>query len=226
MDSINIIPYIWSDPIPTNTGHKSNDLTKPKTLRNRCNNPNHPPRKYVGQITNLEFVNNLSGQSHQLQSSLSEPTLPNLGPGDIEVTVVTSMEYDTTAEEIVNNKTVRVDKEGQLSKTPDNHKICRGCSAVGHILESCPKDHGLKFTDCQMYQIGQANASARKTKPTGTGIGQLSVCFQNLANSPPASSTSPAPRGPAHGCCKNNNTTIPSPDTATQQMVKKTTEPA
>ena len=132
----------------------------------------------------LESFNMEGNPRDGLQSSISEPTLPNLGPGDIKVTVVTSMESNPAAEEIVHNKPVRVDEKGQSSKTSKDHIICRGCNAVGHVLESCPKDHGLKFTDCQMYQMKQTNASAKKTKSTGTGIDQLSSCFQKLANSP------------------------------------------
>ena len=108
-----------------------------------------------------------------LHSSLSKQTLPKLGPGDIEVTVVASTESDTAAKEIVDNKTIRIDGEGQSSGIPDDHKICRGCTAVGHILESCPKDHGLKFTHCQMHLMGQTNVSGNKMKPAGTGIDQF-----------------------------------------------------
>ena len=138
---------------------------------------------------------------------------------------MTSMESDTAAEGIVDNKTVRIDKEGQSSETSDNHKVCHGCNAVGHVLESCPENHGLNFTNCQLYQIGQTNASTNKTKPTGTGIEQLSVCFQNLAKSPPASSTPPILWGPPMEDAGNNDTTILSPNTATQQKcVEMTTE--
>ena len=36
-----------------------------------------------------------------LQPSASKPTLPTLGPGGIEITVMTSMEHDSNAEEII-----------------------------------------------------------------------------------------------------------------------------
>ena len=58
----------------------------------------------------------------RLHSSLSEPTLPKLGHGDIEVTVVTSMESDTAAKEIVDNKLIRIAGEGQLSETSTTTK--------------------------------------------------------------------------------------------------------
>ena len=84
-----------------------------------------------------------------LQPSESEPTLPSLGPGGMEVTVTTSMEHDSNTEEIVDNKMVRVDKEVQPTDTLDDLITCRGCKAVGYVLESCPVDHGLTYTDCQ-----------------------------------------------------------------------------
>ena len=102
---------------------------------------------------------------------------------------------------------------------------------MGHVLESCPEDHGLKLTDCQTHRTGQTNVLANKTKPTGTGTGidQLSVCFKNVAKSPPASWTSPVmppvPRGPPTDDAGKNDTTIPIPVTATQlKCDEKTTE--
>ena len=121
----------------------------------------------------IETLNTEDNPRDGLQPSASEPTLPNLGPGGIKVTVATSMEHDSNTEEIVDNKTVRVDKEVQSTETPDDLITCHGCKAVGHLLESCPVNHGLTYTDCQMFQMKQTNASARK-KPTSPGIEQLS----------------------------------------------------
>ena len=121
-----------------------------------------------------------------LNPSMPEPTLPELGPSDIEIIIEAPKEPATATEEIV-NKTVRVDGGEQPSGTPNDHKVCCGCAAIGHILESCPEDHGLKLTDCQMHHMEQTNASANKMKPAGTGISQSSVCFKNLAKSPTAS---------------------------------------
>ena len=102
-------------------------------------------------------------------------------------------------EEIVDNKTIRVDREGHPSGTPNDHRVCRGCAAIGHVLGSCPEDHGLKLTDCQMHFMGQTNASANKMKPAGAGIDQLSDCFQNLMpKSPPASPTKLVPLPTPH----------------------------
>ena len=92
-----------------------------------------------------------------LQPSASESILPELGPGGTEVTVATSMEHDSNTKEIVDNKTVRVDKEVRSTETPDDLITCHGCKAVGHVLESCPVKHGLKYTDCQMFQMKQTD---------------------------------------------------------------------
>ena len=105
-----------------------------------------------------------------LNPSPFEPILPELWPGDIEIIVEAPTEPNTAPEEIVDSKTMRVDGAGQPSGTPYDHEICRGCAAIGHVLESCPEDHGLKLTDYQMHFIGQTNASANKAKPAGTGI--------------------------------------------------------
>ena len=53
-----------------------------------------------------------------LQTLEPEPTLPNLGPGGMEVTITTSMEHDSNTEEIVDNETVRVDKEVHTPQHP------------------------------------------------------------------------------------------------------------
>ena len=133
------------------------------------------------------------------------------------------MVSDTTTEEIVNNKTVRVNGEGQSPETTDGPITYHGCNAVGHVLESCPKDHGLTLTDFQMYQMKQTNASAKKKNPTSTGIDQLSSRFQKLAKekNPPAFPTPPTPK-----VANDNDNTIPGPDTASQEAVEKTTPPA
>ena len=59
-----------------------------------------------------------------LYPSTTEPILMALGPGDIEVAVAASIGSEVPAEEIVDNKTVRVDGEEQPSETPGDHKIC------------------------------------------------------------------------------------------------------
>ena len=89
---------------------------------------------------------------------MPEPTLPELGPSDIEIIIEAPKEPATATEEIV-NKTVRVDGGEQPSGTPNDHKVCCGCPAIGHILESCPEGHGLKLTDCQMHHMEQTIAS-------------------------------------------------------------------
>ena len=91
-----------------------------------------------------------------LQPLESKPTLPSLGPGGMEVMVTTSMEHNS--EEIVDNKTVRVDKEVQPTDTLDDLITCRGCEVVDHVLESCPVDQGLTYTDCQLFQWEQTKA--------------------------------------------------------------------
>ena len=78
--------------------------------------------------------------------------LDGAAPG---LTVETSMEHDSNTEESVDNKTVRIDEEVQLTDTLDDLFTCRGCKTTGHVLESCPVKHGLTYTDCQMFQWGQ-----------------------------------------------------------------------
>ena len=131
-----------------------------------------------------------------MNPSMPKPTLPELGPGDIEIIIEAPKEPDTLTKVIV-NKTIRV--EEQPSGTPTNHKVCCRCAAIGHVLESCLEDHGLKLTNCQMHHMGQTNSSANKMKPVGAGIDQLSDCFQNLTpKSPPASSTNLVPPPTTH----------------------------
>ena len=162
-----------------------------------------------------------------LNPSPTKPTFkPELRPGDIEIIVEAPKEPNTAIEEIVDNKTIRVDRVGEPPGPPNDHKVCCGCAAIGHVLESCPEDHGLKLTDCQMHFMGQTNASVNKMKPAGKGIDQLSDCFQNLTpKSPPASPTKlvtlPIPQGlPADDADPNNiaNTreSPPRPTTAIQ----------
>lgn len=150
-----------------------------------------------------------------LHPSPSEPIFMTFEPGDIEVTVAASIESDMAEEEIVDNKTVRVDGEEQPSGTPGDHKICRGCTTVAHTLDSCPT-----LTNCQQYRMGQ-------TEPTSAGVDQLSVSFENLAKSSPASptglttpSTSQAP--PTGSLNTDNTRTNPlSPAPAVQHKCKE-----
>ena len=75
------------------------------------------------------------------------PALPPLGLDDVEVTVETSIGPDTPAEEIVDNKTVRVDGEDLSPETPGTQIICQGCKRVGHIAEQC------RLTSCQQWKL-------------------------------------------------------------------------
>ena len=131
-----------------------------------------------------------------------EPVKPELGSGNIEMVVEPLKEPDTTPEEdIVSNKTVQIDSQGAgMNQSTEDHKTCLGCNEMGLVLESCTQDHGLKLTDCQMYHMGQMNASANKARLEGAGVDQLSICFQNLTpkSTPtsPSKSQPPAPQEP------------------------------
>ena len=76
----------------------------------------------------------------------SEPTLPPLGPGGVEVTVETFFEPEVPAGEIVENKTVRVDVVESPPKKPGAPIACQGCTRVGHDTDSCP------LTSCQQFK--------------------------------------------------------------------------
>ena len=77
----------------------------------------------------------------------SKPTLPLLGPGDVEVTVETSVGPEVPAEEMVENKTVRVDNVELPPEIPGAQIVCRGCTTVGHNTDSCP------LTSCQQFKL-------------------------------------------------------------------------
>ena len=124
--------------------------------------------------------------------------------------------------------TVRVNGEVQSTETLGDLKstetlgdliTCHGCKAVGHVLESCPENQGLTYTDCQMFQMKQTNASAKK-KPTSPGIDQLSSRFQKLANE------TNLPASPINTTLNIANTnTVRGPDTTPQKTVEKITPP-
>ena len=59
---------------------------------------------------------------HGSPLSQESPTAPWCDTSDIEITVVTSMESDTAAKEIVDNKLIRIAGEGQLSETSTTTK--------------------------------------------------------------------------------------------------------
>ena len=77
-----------------------------------------------------------------------EPTLPLLGPVDVEVTVETSVGPEVPIEEIVDNKTIRIDDGEPLPEILGTQIICQGCTRVGHEASSCPltnfQQHKLK----------------------------------------------------------------------------------
>ena len=110
--------------------------------------------------------------------SASEPILPPFGPGDVEVTLETSIGPEVPAKEIVDNKTVRVDGVELPPKTPGVQIICQGCTTVGHTTDSCP------LTSCQQYKL-------KGWMKEGTD--RLSASFKDLAKNPPVLPAEPAP---------------------------------
>ena len=87
----------------------------PNTSTNRCNNPNHPKRIYVGQLTNLEFVNDADKQQHQINNSphKSEVTQPDLLTGETRTPHQT---YDSKG-----NCNFHENSEGVVLTTPSGH---------------------------------------------------------------------------------------------------------
>ena len=109
------------------------------------------------------------GPRDELYPSTSEPILMTFGPGDIEVTVAASIGPEVPAEEIVDNKTIRINREEPPPEIPGVGQICQGCTTAGHTMDLCPK-----LTNCQQYKLkGWISA----------GVDRLSASFENLAKS-------------------------------------------
>ena len=115
--------------------------------------------------------------------STSEPTLPPLGPSDTEVTVNTSVGLETPAEEIVENKTVRIEDATLSPGTPGLQimcriDICRGCKRAGHTADSCPLTSFQQYRLEEWTEKGSNNLPAPHDKPaenltTPTPISQV-----------------------------------------------------
>ena len=100
----------------------------------------------------------------------------------------TSIGPEVPAEEVVENKTVRVDNVELPPETPGAQVVCQGCKRVGHIASLCP------LTNCQQWKL---------QKWTEQGNDPLSTSSDEPAQSlptPPAESTpTPASRALAPG---------------------------
>ena len=111
-------------------------------------------------------------------ASAPGPTLPLLGPGDVEVTVETSVGPEVPSEEVVENKTVRVDNVELPPEVPGPQVVCQGCKRVGHIASSCP------LTNCQQWKL---------EKWTEQGNDRLSTSSDESAQSLPTPPAESAP---------------------------------
>ena len=93
----------------------------------------------------------------------SEPVLPPLGPGDIEVVVDSSAEAGMPATGTVENKTVRVESAelppGAPAQIMCRIEICRGCKRAGHTANSCP------LTSFQQYRLEEWTEKGRDNLP-------------------------------------------------------------
>ena len=140
--------------------------------------------------------------------------LPLLGPGDVEVTVETSVGPEVPAEEIVENKTIRVDGVELPPLIPSAQVICRGCKRVGHIADLCP------LTNCQQYKLDGW---------TEKGNDRLSASSDESAKNlpaPPAESTpSLVPQPPASDVLGGGTSQQPPTLVAERTDGKATTTP-
>ena len=114
---------------------KTENPTKLRTSRNRCNNPNHQKRMYVGQITNLEIINNIGGQTHQTGNSPqdSEATQLGLMDGETKTPWTPHQTYDSKG-----NGNFHQNSEGVVLTTPSGHLYCAHCQIPSHPRRTCP----------------------------------------------------------------------------------------
>ena len=118
-----------------NPAFQPNYITDLGTARNRCDDPSHPPRKYVGQITNLQFVNNPDNQQYRGKSSLQTTKAAQQDPTVEETTTswTPHQTYDSRG-----NANFHQDSEGVVLTTPSNHPYCNYCKIPSHPRRSCP----------------------------------------------------------------------------------------
>ena len=142
----------------------------------------------------------------------SEPALPPLGPGDTEIAVNTSVGLETPVEEIVENKTVRIEDPTLSPGTPSlrmmcSIDICRGCKRAGHTADSCP------LTSFQQYRLEESTEKANNNLVASHG---------KPAENP--TKPTPTPQIPASDD-QRDGTTHP-PPMANQAVEKTATTPA
>ena len=118
-----------------NPAFQPNYVTNLGTARNKCDDPSHPPRKYVGQITNLQFVNNPDNQQYRGKSSLQTTKAAQQDPTVEETTTswTPHQTYDSKG-----NSNFHQDSEGVVLTTPSGHPYCAYCRIPSHPRRSCP----------------------------------------------------------------------------------------
>ena len=145
----------------------------------------------------------------------SEPNLPPLGPGGVEVTVETFVGPEVPADEIVENKTVRVDAAESPPEIPGAPIACQWCTTVGHDTDSCP------LTNFQQFKLKGVIESWMKK---GTDRLSTTSSDDSAEDSPTpsvGSAPSPVPRAPVPsglGSGADPSTPIPT----TEQAGEKT----
>ena len=124
----------------------------------------------------------------------------------------TSIGPEVPAEEIVDNKTVKVDNEELPPEIPGAQIVCQGCTTVGHNANSCP------LTSCQQFKL-------KRWMEKGTD--RLSTSSDDSARdllAPPAGSVpSPVLQTPISG--NLDDKTGPSTPTPTAEQTGEKTAP-
>ena len=118
-----------------NPALQPNYVTELGTARSKCDNPNHPQQKYVGQITNLQFVINSDNQPDRGEKPQPTTEITQQEPTVTETTTSWKphQTYDSRGQ-----GNFHQDSEGVVLTTPSGHPYCNYCKIPSHPRRSCP----------------------------------------------------------------------------------------
>merc|ERR1712008_643435 len=118
-----------------NPASQPDHITSLGTARKRCNDPSHPPRKYVGQITDLQYVINPDNQPHRREHSAQPIRAQQQDPLVTETTKSWTPRQTYDSER---NANFHENSEGIVLTNLSDQPYCNYCKIPSHPRWTCP----------------------------------------------------------------------------------------
>ena len=141
-----------------NPASQPDHITSLGTARKRCNDPSHPPRKYVGQMTDLQYVITPDNQPNRREHS---PQPIGAQQRDPLVTETTKSWTPHQTHDSEGNANFHENSEGIVLTNLSDQPYCNYCKIPSHPRWTCPMR--IKDLAGQVKRLHHHNKGAFET---------------------------------------------------------------